>query len=115
VILAAWVGFAGCSAAVRGESPLEATKRAFAAAAAAPPSERPCRDAIGRDPALAVVRYCLWVTSATHPPCNTGNDCGLIVDHIRRMCHAPDARSLPSCGRLPTAEEWQDIGERPAR
>src|SRR3954462_5818943 len=75
----------------------EITARAFVSAVAVGDAPAPCRETIGRQPALALVRYCRWVSSATHPPCNTANQCALIVEHIRGMCPATSRDPLP-CG-----------------
>lgn len=111
------VGLAGCLTASARDLPVaETTERAFAAALAVGDNEAPCRDTIGKEPALALVRYCRWNSSATHPPCNTANQCSLIVAHIRGMCRSvPDGpgRPLP-CGADMTADEWQRIRQMPA-
>jgi hypothetical protein len=111
------LGFAGClSASSPNSSPKEATERAFAAALVVGEAEPPCRETIGKGPALALVRYCRWYSTATHPPCNTANHCAIIVDHIRKMCRSePDGpdRPLP-CGGETSADEWERIGRMPA-
>src|SRR5687768_14510269 len=77
-ITIATLGFAGCLSAVASSSSLrEITERAFLAAAAAGETDARCRDTIGKDASLALVRYCREVSSATHPPCNTANHCAL--------------------------------------
>mgnify|MGYP006910750656 CR=1 FL=1 len=55
------------------------TEAAFLAAVAVGASPEPCRDTIGKESALALVRYCRWNSSATRPPCNTANHCAIIV------------------------------------
>ncbi len=62
-----------------------------AAAADAPaPStdthEKPCRETAGAAKAKTLVKQCLEVSPATHPPCNAANACSLIVDEITRGC-----------------------------
>ena len=62
-----------------------------AAAADAPsPSkdapEAPCRETAGAEKANTLVKQCLEVSPATHPPCNAANACSLIVDEIMRGC-----------------------------
>jgi hypothetical protein len=67
---------------------------AFASAAAAadalPSSgdtpEKPCRETAGAEKANTLVKQCLEVSPATHPPCNAANACSLIVDEITRGC-----------------------------
>jgi hypothetical protein len=68
---------------------------AFAAADATGTASASCRSSIGKTRALTLVRYCLYVTSATHPPCNTANQCEVIVDHIRQMCPTEARTPLP--------------------
>ena len=90
------------------------TERAFANAVAVGEAEVSCGESIGKQEALALVRYCRWVSSATHPPCNTRNHCALIVGHIRRMCSARDADTLAqTCERF-GASDWDAIRRFPA-
>jgi hypothetical protein len=115
VILALCAASIGAAAAAASSSSVrESTERAFIAAAAAGKAHAPCRDTIGKDAALALVRYCRNVSSATHPPCNTGNACALIVQHIRGMCHAGEAKTLP-CGDLIKPSGWERIRRLPAQ
>lgn len=91
------------------------TESAFLAAVAVGEADAPCSETIGKDAALALVRYCRWVSSATHPPCNTGNQCALIVRHIRGMCSAWEAKTLgQTCERFGPSD-WKAIGRFPAR
>lgn len=48
----------------------------------------PCSQAIGRAKAKVLVNECLDISSATHPPCNAGNACRLMIDEIKRGCAA---------------------------
>lgn len=117
VIAILLMGFAGClSASGQKSSPKETTERAFAAALAVGEAEPPCRETIGKEPALALVRYCRWYSTATHPPCNTANHCALIVDHIRGMCRSePDGPNRPlPCGDDTSPDKWNDISRMPA-
>lgn len=108
----ALLGCTSCLTAIEPEPTARVqTERAYAAAAAA--GEAPCREAIGRGAALALVRYCREVSSATHPPCNTGNYCVLIVEHIRGMCSTSPDEPLP-CGSSFKASDWKRISLRPA-
>jgi hypothetical protein len=67
-------------------------------AAAAP--ERSCRSEIGRKASAALVSRCIWVSPATHPPCNAVNPCNLIRDEIARSCALFDpARKPRECGK----------------
>jgi hypothetical protein len=69
-------------------------------AAEAASSRASCRAAIGQTKALNVVKYCRWVSSATHPPCNIENSCPMMIEHIRYMCRATDEATLSACQRL---------------
>jgi hypothetical protein len=45
-----------------------------------------CGAAVGMERARTLVRECLAVSPATHPPCNAENSCSMIVDEIKRGC-----------------------------
>ena len=45
-----------------------------------------CSDSIGAHRASVLVRRCINISPATHPPCNAENSCSLIEDEIRRGC-----------------------------
>ena len=45
-----------------------------------------CREAVGAQHAQELVRKCIEVSPATHPPCNADNSCELIIGEIRRGC-----------------------------
>ena len=42
----------------------------------------------GSDAAMDLVRRCMAVSTASHPPCNPENPCQLIQDEIDRACAA---------------------------
>jgi hypothetical protein len=42
----------------------------------------------GSDGAMELVRRCMAVSTASHPPCNPENPCQLIQDEIDRACAA---------------------------
>ncbi len=90
------------------------TERAFAAAAAVGASPASCAQSLGKARALSLVRYCRYVSSATHPPCNTANACEVIVDHIRQTCAADSTKPLP-CGSAFTSTDWSRIRGLAAR
>jgi uncharacterized protein len=46
----------------------------------------PCRDTIGAKAAAVLVRQCIQVKTATHPPCNAANSCELIASHNINRC-----------------------------
>lgn len=45
-----------------------------------------CRQSIGAARASVLVRQCVQVSPATHPPCNDANACAMITDEIQRGC-----------------------------
>ncbi|MGH6911309.1 MAG: hypothetical protein ACREEG_14065 [Phenylobacterium sp.] len=90
------------------------TERAFVAADAVGATSGSCRASIGKSRALTLVRYCLYVTSATHPPCNTANQCEVIVDHIRQMCPSEVGKRLP-CSAGFKSIDWTRIKGLAAR
>lgn len=45
-----------------------------------------CLKAVGKARSDQLVKQCLQVSPATHPPCNAQNSCDLITDEIRRSC-----------------------------
>ena len=111
------LGLAGClSASAQDRSIKEATERAFISAVAVGENEASCRETIGKEAALALVRYCRWNSSATHPPCNTGNHCALIVNHIRGSCRTmPDGPNHPlPCWVEGLEDDWEAISRMPA-
>jgi hypothetical protein len=114
--LALLTGAAFATGAVAGGKPSVKlqTQRAFAAADAAGAAQASCRQSIGKARALSLVRYCLYVTSATHPPCNTANQCEVIVDHVRQMCPAEAGNPLPCSAGFKSAD-WTRIKGLAAR
>ena len=65
------------------------------AAGVAPPAFPSCAQTIGLGRARELVKQCIEVSPATHPPCNVQNSCDLIIDEITRGCgfltsNAPD-------------------------
>src|SRR5690348_15470900 len=115
VVTMGLLAFATClSALASNQSVKEVTEQAYIAAVAVGDAPAACRDSIGKDAALVLVRYCSYVSSATHPPCYTGNHCALIVDHVRYMCHAGETETLP-CSDSINPSQWESIGQRPAK
>jgi hypothetical protein len=45
-----------------------------------------CRKELGKKAAAVLVKQCLEISPATHPPCNDQNACSLIKDEIKRGC-----------------------------
>jgi hypothetical protein len=76
------------------------TSVATAADARAPSGdtrEKPCRDTAGVAKSESLVKQCLEVSPATHPPCNAANACSLIVDEITRSCAMIDKDAPAFC------------------
>ena len=57
-----------------------------------------CREELGKKQAAVLVRQCLDISPATHPPCNDQNACSLIKDEIKRGCEF--AKNTPA-GDIP--------------
>jgi len=63
-----------------------------------------CSEERGAAAAAALVRQCIQVSPATHPPCNADNACSMIEDEIHRSC-ALLTRDKPAfCATQPTDE-----------
>jgi hypothetical protein len=73
--------------------------------APAPVAEQPksCEAEIGKQAAAELVRRCLNVSPATHPPCNAANSCDMIQGEIDRSC-AMFGDDKPSDCRTPEAQ-----------
>ncbi len=56
------------------------------AAAASAAAAQSCRQTAGPRRAQELVRQCLQVSQATHPPCNAANPCGMIADEVKHGC-----------------------------
>jgi Protein of unknown function (DUF3011) len=55
-------------------------------AAARSAEDKTCLKEAGKARSDQMVKQCLQVSPATHPPCNAQNSCELITDEIRRSC-----------------------------
>lgn len=66
-----------------GAEPSAVAAPTAAASSVAPPS---CTQTLGAARAQKLVKQCMEVTAATHPPCNALNDCETIADHVAQMC-----------------------------
>ncbi len=60
---------------------------------------RSCRAEIGTVAAQRLVRSCLAVSPATHPPCNASNPCSFITDEIDRGCAMLGKDAPAACRR----------------
>jgi Lysozyme inhibitor LprI len=56
----------------------------------------PCSRSVDRSIADTLVRQCMQVSPATHPPCNADNACDLIRDEIKRGCAMLDKEDAPA-------------------
>lgn len=59
----------------------------------------PCSDTLGAKQAASLVRRCIAVSPATHPPCNVANPCAMIQGEIDRSCalYGPDEKKPAEC------------------
>ncbi len=90
-----------------------ATERAWQAALKVHASVDACQITIGKIAARAVVRYCLYQSGATHPPCDSINACSVITDHIDAQGIGVAGEILPGESTL-TAADWKTIAKLPA-
>jgi DUF3011 family protein len=60
--------------------------------------DRTCLKTAGKARADQLVKECLKVSAATHPPCSSQNSCELIVDEIRRSCVVLGLDAPSFCG-----------------
>lgn|GEM_PF-2459620 len=63
-----------------------------------------CADDRGAAAAAALVRQCIQVSGATHPPCNAQNSCAMIEGEIRRGCGMLGAAKPAFCNAQPSDE-----------
>jgi hypothetical protein len=89
------------------------TERAWQAALKVHASTDACQDTIGKVAARAVVRYCLYQSGATHPPCDSINACSVITDHINAQEIGVAGEILPGESSL-KASDWKTIAKLPA-
>ncbi|MEE4719392.1 hypothetical protein V2K69_25565 [Pseudomonas alliivorans] len=48
-------------------------------------SDKSCAEAIGQKSAESLVKQCINVSPATHPPCNVANSCAMINSEVERI------------------------------
>jgi len=58
----------------------------FLASFQANAADKSCAEAIGQKRAESLVKQCINVSPATHPPCNAANSCGMINSEVDRGC-----------------------------
>lgn len=61
--------------------------------------EKSCTKSVGKQVANELVRRCLQVSPATHPPCNAQNACKMIEDEIQRGCGLLGDKAPSFCGQ----------------
>jgi len=66
-----------------------------------------CADEIGATAAGRLVKMCLNMSGATHPPCNAENTCAVMQDEIARSCAMSDGggHPAPECTPDPKSPE----------
>ena len=60
--------------------------------------DKTCLAQVGKARAEQMVKQCLKVSPATHPPCNVQNSCELIEEEIRRSCALLGMEAPGFCG-----------------
>jgi len=105
------------SAAAQSASPVSlqvATERAWQAAIKVHDSKDACSASIGPPAAKAIVRYCRYMSGATHPPCNSANACSDVTDHIGSQVPAAPGDIIPGESTL-HASDWKTISQMRAQ
>ncbi len=64
-------------------------------------ADRSCSDEIGKQQAAVLVKQCLDISPATHPPCNAANACQMIRDEIDRGCKLAAGESGTNAASVP--------------
>jgi hypothetical protein len=61
--------------------------------------DKSCKELIGEKRAQMLVKQCINVSPATHPPCNASNSCYMIIEEIDRGCQllGKDGNKLNYC------------------
>ena len=57
--------------------------------------EKSCAADLGKKNSEILVSWCLNVSPATRPPCNSANACSLITDEIKRGCEFLEKEKNP--------------------
>jgi hypothetical protein len=73
-----------------------------------------CAEAIGLKPAKAIVRYCFYVSTATHPPCDSTNICSDITDHVAAQFGASAPGEIIPGESTLHGSDWKSISRIPA-
>ena len=56
-----------------------------------------CKQELGEQRAAQLVKQCVTVSPATHPPCNAANSCQMIEDEIERGCNIVGSWNVLFC------------------
>ena len=108
------IAAAGNSPRGPGDNARIAAEAAWMAATRATPDHRnytSCRSSIGLRAARALVRYCIYQSMASHPPCNSGNSCTMIIEEIRRnLAGDRDSVTLPGADQM-TRAHWRRVAQ----
>jgi hypothetical protein len=94
--LGIWVD-KGCSAVFALNVPPKVASEA-ADETGATAKDKTCLAQVGKARAEQMVKQCLKVSPAMHPPCNVQNSCELIEDEIRRSCALLGMEAPGFCG-----------------
>jgi hypothetical protein len=87
-----------------------------------------CASKIGKGPAGALAKYCMYFAPTLHARCNSGNTCQRLTDSIYGYCTdlsptadpqvkfggEPDPKHLPCVNQQKTPEDWEQIHRDPA-
>lgn len=73
---------------------LTAVLLAAGAASAATPS---CKAELGDARSAQLVKQCIYVSPATHPPCNATNSCQMIEEEVLRSCALLEGKAPAFC------------------
>lgn len=79
--------------------PQEEVPMTEAELAAGAPATADCLSEVGKAAADRLVQRCVYVSPATHPPCNVANPCAMIQGEIDRSCamYGPDEQKPAEC------------------
>ena len=81
-----------------------------------PETTKSCRDTVGYNAALALAKYCRYMSSATHPPCGTSATCQVMIDHLTTMYSGVNPGDFPEgLTRDTTAQGWREVNRMPVR
>jgi hypothetical protein len=114
VAIPCWIAAARNLPRDAGDNARIAAEAAWTAARRVTPDYRnytSCGASIGRRAARALVRYCIYQSTASHPPCNSGNSCTMIIEEIRRnIRYDRDSVTLPGARDM-TRAHWRRVAQ----